>query len=77
MKPFSWRFVRCLWTVASDDRLNRRPISSRLGRVAVLLDELLQVVQNLALAFGQWLHVSLRKSRAKARGDYTQKNNGR
>ena len=31
MKPFSCRLVRCLCTVASDDRLNRRPISSRLG----------------------------------------------
>ena len=32
MKPLSCRLVRCLWTVASDDRPNRRPISSRLGR---------------------------------------------
>jgi hypothetical protein len=31
MKPFSCRFVRCLCTVASDDRPKRRPISSRLG----------------------------------------------
>ena len=31
MKPFSCRFVRCLWTVASEDRPKRRPISSRLG----------------------------------------------
>ena len=31
MNPFSWRFVRCLCTVASEDRLKRRPISSRLG----------------------------------------------
>ena len=31
MQPFSCRLVRCLWTVASDDRLKRSPISSRLG----------------------------------------------
>ena len=32
MKPFSCRFVRCLWTVASDDNANFLPICSRLGR---------------------------------------------
>jgi hypothetical protein len=31
MKPFCCRLVRCLCTVASDDRLKRLPISSRLG----------------------------------------------
>ena len=29
-------------------------------RVAVLLNEFLEVVENLALALGQWLHVTLR-----------------
>ena len=31
MKPFSCRFIRCLWTVARDESPNRAPISSRLG----------------------------------------------
>ena len=31
MNPFSCRLVRCLWTVANDDKLKRSPISSRLG----------------------------------------------
>jgi len=31
MKPFSCRLVRCLCTVASEERPKRRPISSRLG----------------------------------------------
>ena len=35
MKPFSWRFVRCLWTVASDERLTLRVACAgrSLGRI--------------------------------------------
>ena len=43
------------------------------GRVALLLDEIPEVVENLALAFGQWLHLSLRKKWAKLGCDYTQR----
>ena len=42
--------------MASDDRLKRSPDLLETRRVAVLLDEFLQIVENLALAFGQWLH---------------------
>ncbi len=42
-------------------------------RVAVLLNELLQVVENLALAFGEGLHVTLRDPCISGRTDYTQR----
>ena len=31
MRPFSWRLVRCLWTVASELRPKCSPISSMVG----------------------------------------------
>jgi hypothetical protein len=38
-------------------------------RVTVLLDEVVQVVQNLALAFGEWQHArTIRKGKAKVNG---------
>ena len=41
-------------------------------RVAVLLDELLKIVENLALTFGKWLHTAtLCKGKAKVNGCVT------
>ncbi len=40
------------------------------GRVAMLLDEVLKVVQNLALALGEWLHgATLPKKKRKFNGE--------
>jgi hypothetical protein len=60
------------------DRRERREAEApadffEAGRIAVLADELGEVVENLALAFGQWQHLScslratLRKAKAKVK----------
>ena len=60
------------------DRRERRQAEAasnflEAGGIALLLDEVAEVVQNLALAFGQWLHLALRKKWAKLGCDYTQR----
>ena len=56
MKPFSSRLVRCLWTVAGASE-QTEPVANLLEtwRIPVLLDEFLEIVENLTLAFGQRL----------------------
>ena len=41
--------------------------------VFVLLDEILKVVQNLALTFGQWLHRLAPQKDGETGSDYTQR----
>ncbi len=41
--------------------------------ITLLLNEVPKVVKNLALAFGKWLHLSLRKKWAKLGCNYTQR----
>ena len=52
IKPFSWRFVRCLWTVAK--RRQTEPTADLLEarRIPVLVDELVEKIENLSLSFG-------------------------
>ena len=67
MKPFSCEVRQVL--VDRRERRQAEPPADFLEarRVAVLLDEILKVIENLALALGQWLQAAgtIRKEKAK------------